>query len=202
MTEYMVLLKLSPSKILDAIDNLRKIPENGIQGIDTYYTMNIFGTWDVGVWFNAENTKLAMDCVHNSLKAVSGVMDSYILPMFPPKNNGMVEYMVLLRLSPKKQLDAIDNLRKIPENGIQGIDTYYTMNIFGTWDVGVWFNAENTKLAMDFVHNTLREVSGVMDSYVLPMFPQYRTMSKTEKTVDSKAKVDKNQEKIILEVQH
>jgi len=114
----------------------------------------------------------------------------------------MTEYMVLLKLSPSKILDAIDNLRKIPENGIQGIDTYYTMNIFGTWDVGVWFNAENTKLAMDFVHNTLREVSGVMDSYVLPMFPQYRTMSKTEKTVDSKAKVDKNQEKIILEVQH
>ncbi len=85
MTEYMVLLKLSPSKILDAIDNLRKIPENGIQGIDTYYTMNIFGTWDVGVWFNAENTKLAMDCVHNSLKTVTGVTDSYILPMFPPQ---------------------------------------------------------------------------------------------------------------------
>jgi hypothetical protein len=195
MTEYLVLLKLSPSKILDAIEDLRKIPKDGIPGIDTYYTMNIFGTWDVGVWFNAKNTKTAMNCVHNDLKAVSGVADSYILPMFPPKTNGTVEYLVLLKLSPKKQLDAIEDLRKIPKDGIQDIDTYYTMNIFGSWDVGVWFNAENTKIAMDFVHSTVREVSGIVDSYVLPMFPQYRTGSKPEK-------VDKDQKKIILEATH
>jgi uncharacterized protein with GYD domain len=203
MTEYLVLLKLSPSKILDAIEDLRKIPKDGIQGVDTYYTMNIFGTWDVGVWFNATNTKIAMDCVHKNLTAVSGVTDSYILPMFPSKNNGMVEYMVLLKLSPKKQLDAIEDLRKIPKDGIQGVDTYYTMNIFGTWDVGVWFNAENATIAMDFVHNTLREVSGVVDSYTLPMFPQYHTVNKTEKKIDSKPeKVHEDQKKIVLEATH
>ncbi|MCK4826919.1 hypothetical protein KA005_64885, partial [bacterium] len=83
MTEYLVMLKLSPSKILGAIEKLRKLPEDGNQGIDTYYTMNIFGTWDVGVWFNAENTNIALEFVHNKVKAVSGVTDSYILPMFP-----------------------------------------------------------------------------------------------------------------------
>jgi hypothetical protein len=164
--------------------------------------MNIFGAWDVGVWFNAENTQTAMNCIHNDLKAVSGVTDSYILPMFPPKTNGMVDYLVLLKLSPKKQLDAIEDLRKIPKDGIQGIDTYYTMNIFGAWDVGVWFNAENTQTAMDLVHNTVREVSGVTDSYVLPMFPQYRTVSKTEKIDSKPEKVDKNQKKIIVEAMH
>jgi uncharacterized protein with GYD domain len=118
------------------------------------------------------------------------------------EKNRMTDYLVLLKLSPSKILDAIEDLRKIPKDGIQGIDTYYTMNIFGAWDVGVWFNAENTKTAMNFVHNTVREVSGVTDSYVLPMFPQYATMSKTE-TIDSKPeKVDKNQKKIIVEATH
>lgn len=115
----------------------------------------------------------------------------------------MTEYLVLLKLSPSKILTAIEDLRKIPKDGIEGIDTYYTMNIFGAWDVGVWFNAKNTEVAMDFVHDTLREVSGVTDSYVLPMFPQYLTVSKTEKKIDSKPeKVEKSQEKIILEAQH
>jgi hypothetical protein len=119
------------------------------------------------------------------------------------EKNRMTEYLVLLKLSPSKILDAIEDLRKIPKDGIQGVDTYYTMNIFGTWDVGVWFNAESTAIAMDFVHNTLRGVSGVIDSYVLPMFPQYHTVSKTEKKIDSKVeKVDADQEKIILVAKH
>jgi hypothetical protein len=119
------------------------------------------------------------------------------------EKNRMTEYLVLLKLSPSKILDAIEDLRKIPKDGIQGVDTYYTMNIFGTWDVGVWFNAENATIAMDFVHNTLREVSGVVDSYALPMFPQYHTVNKTEKKIDSKPeKVHEDQKKIVLEATH
>jgi mannitol/fructose-specific phosphotransferase system IIA component len=198
MNEYVVLEKLSPSKILDAIQNLRKIPENGIEGIDNYHTMNIFGTWNVGVWFNAKNTKTALDFVHNNLKKVSGVVDSYVLSMFP-QSDGTINYMVLLKLSPKKLLDAIQNLRKIPENGIEGINSYYTMNIFGTWDVAVWFNAKNTKTALDFVNNKLKKVSGVVDSFVLSMFQQYQTIDTSTSTPE---KTPKKPEKVIIEAKH
>ena len=96
-------------------------------------------------------------------------------------------------------LDAIEELRRIPEKEIQGIDTYYTMNIFGAWDVGIWFNAENAKTALDFVHSTLRKVTGVVDSYVIPMFPQYETVTATPTKPE---KAQKNQEKIAIELTH
>lgn len=198
MTEFMVLQKLSPSNILNAIEKLRKISEEENQGISNYYSMNIFGTWDVGVWFNAKNNNTALDFVHKKLKGVSGVVDSYVLPMFS-QNNGMTEYFVLLKLSPKKILDAIEKLRKIPEEGIQGISTYYLMNVFGTWDVGVWFDAKNNKTALSFVYNKLNGVPGVVDSYVLPMFPNHQPLMAPEPKAEQ---VIKEPEKIVLEAKH
>ena len=198
MTEYMVLQKLSPSKILTAIETLRKLSEEENQGIGTYYSMNIFGTWDVGIWFNAKNNNTALDFVHSKLKRVTGVVDSYVLPMFS-QNNGMTEYFVLLKLSPAKILDAIERLRKLPEEGIQGIDTYYLMNIFGTWDVGVWFNANNNNTALNFVQSKLKQVPGVVDSYVLPMFPNHQSVMAAAPKAE---KVPKEPEKIVLEAKH
>jgi uncharacterized protein with GYD domain len=198
MTEYMVLQKLSPSKILNAIEKLRKISEEENQGISNYYTMNIFGTWDVGVWFEAKNSNTALDFVHSKLKGVPGVVDSYVLPMFS-QNNGMTEYFVLLKLSPTKILDAIEKLRKLPEGGIQGIGTYYLMNVFGTWDVGVWFEAKNSNTALDFVHSKLKEVPGVDDSYVLPMFPNHMPMIQSPPKAEKSAK---EPEKIVMEAKH
>jgi hypothetical protein len=198
MNDYLVLQKLSPSKILDAIEKLRKLPDNGIEGIDRYHAMNIFGTWDVGVWFNAKKTNIALDFVHNKLKKVSGVVDSYVLSLFP-QDNGMVEYMVLLKLSPSKTLDVIEKLRRLPENGIEGIQNYHAMSIFGTWDVGVWFNARNSDIALDFVHNKLKKVSGVLNTYTLSLFPQYQTVtSPTSKPEDT----PKKPEKVVIEAKH
>jgi uncharacterized protein with GYD domain len=170
MTEYMVLQKLSPSKILNAIDKLRNISQDENPGIANYNTMNIFGTWDVGVWFDAKNNETALNFVHNKVKAVPGVVNSYVLPMFS-QNIGKTEYFVLLKLSPKKILNAMEKLRKLPQDGVKGIGNYYLMNIFGTWDVGVWFNAKDNKKALNFVHNKVKAVPGVVNSYVLPMFP-------------------------------
>jgi hypothetical protein len=198
MNDYLVLQKLSPSKILDAIEKLRKLPDKGIEGIDRYHAMNIFGTWDVGVWFNAKKTNIALDFVHNKLKKVSGVVDSYVLSLFP-QDNGMVEYMVLLKLSPSKTLDAIEKLRRLPENGIEGIQNYHSMSIFGTWDVGVWFNSRNTDIALDFVHNKLKKVSGVLNTYTLSLFPQYQTVTPpTSKPEDT----PKKPEKVVIEAKH
>ena len=83
MAEYLVLLKLNPGKIVDAINALRSLPDKPISGVDLCYTMNIFGAWDVGVWINAENTNQAVEFVHKKIKEISGVADIYTVPTFP-----------------------------------------------------------------------------------------------------------------------
>ncbi len=89
MTEYLVLLKLNPGKIVESIDALRNLPDKPSPGVDLMYTMNIFGSWDVGVWIDAENTTQAIDFVQRKLKGLSGVNDVYALPTFPHGNRAV-----------------------------------------------------------------------------------------------------------------
>jgi len=79
-------LKLNPGKIVESIDALRNLPEKPSPGVDLCYTMNIFGSWDVGVWIDAENTDQAIDFVQRKIKGISGVSDVYALPTFPHGN--------------------------------------------------------------------------------------------------------------------
>jgi len=83
MTEYLVLLKLNPTKIINAINALRDLPEKPGQGVDLHYIMNVFGTWDVAIWFDADNSEKAIDFVHKKLGQISGVDDAYAVPTFP-----------------------------------------------------------------------------------------------------------------------
>jgi len=83
----------------------------------------------------------------------------------------MTEYLVLLKLNPGKTIDVLNELRSLPDKPRPGVDLCYTLNVFGTWDVGVWFDAENTKQAVDFVQRKIRKISGVTNAYTLPTFP-------------------------------
>ena len=88
--------------------------------------------------------------------------------------NVMSEYLLLLKLNKAKLLEAIDSLRKLPRNPSPGVDLDYTMNIFGTWDVAIWFDADNSEKAVDFVHKKLGQISGVDDAYTVPTFPNIK----------------------------
>ena len=83
MPEYLVLLKVNPGKIVDAMNSLRRLPDQPISGVNLRYTMNIFGTWDVGVWIDAQNAIQAVDFVQKRMKAISGVADVYTVPVLP-----------------------------------------------------------------------------------------------------------------------
>ncbi len=83
MTEYLVLLKLDQGKIVEAIKSLRHLPENPSPGVNLQYLMNIFGTWDVAMWFNAENPNKAMDFIQKKIAGVSGVADAHTVSTFP-----------------------------------------------------------------------------------------------------------------------
>lgn len=83
----------------------------------------------------------------------------------------MSEYLLLLRLNKAKLLEAIDALRKIPENPIPGVDLEYTMNIFGTWHVAVWFSSDNSTQAIEFINKKIGEIPGVVDAFPVATFP-------------------------------
>jgi len=83
VTQYLVLLKLSPSKISDTIKNLRSLPQKPSPGVDLHFVMNVFGTWDVAMWFDAEKSNQALEFIKEKLNQVPGVVDAYTVPAFP-----------------------------------------------------------------------------------------------------------------------
>ncbi len=83
----------------------------------------------------------------------------------------LAEYLVLMRLNPNKIQDAISAMRNLPETPVSGVDLCYTMNIFGSWDVGVWIDAENNAQALEFVQKKIKDMSGVADVFTVPTFP-------------------------------
>ncbi len=83
MTKYLVLLKLSPTKITDTINDLRGLSQKPSPGVDLEYVMNVFGTWDVAMWFDADNSNQALEFIHGKLAQSPGVVDAYTVPAFP-----------------------------------------------------------------------------------------------------------------------
>jgi len=83
MTQYLVLLKLSPTKITDTINDLRSLPQKPSPGVDLQYVMNVFGTWDVAMWFDADNSNQALEFIREKLNQTPGVVDAYTVPAFP-----------------------------------------------------------------------------------------------------------------------
>ena len=92
----------------------------------------------------------------------------------------MTQYLVLLKLSPAKITDTIKNLRSLPQKPSPGVDLQYVMNVFGTWDVAMWFDAEKSNQALEFIHEKLNQVPGVVDAYTVPAFPNKRPSQKRE----------------------
>ena len=86
MSEYLVLLKLNPGKLIDTLGNIRNLPTSTVRGVDICYAMNIFGAWDVGLWINAENSQQALEFVQKKVKGLNGVIEVYTVPTFPHGN--------------------------------------------------------------------------------------------------------------------
>ena len=89
MSEYLILMRLSPGKIMEALGDLRKISNKPVDGVDLCYTMNIFGAWDVGVWINAEDSTQALEFVQKKVKEMNGVTEVYTVPTFPHANKAI-----------------------------------------------------------------------------------------------------------------
>lgn len=92
MPEYLVLLKLNPSKLMETLGAIRNMDDKPVSGVDLLYSMNIFGSWDVGLWISAEESNQAVEFIQKKMKGLNGVNEIYTLPTFPHgnglKNNG------------------------------------------------------------------------------------------------------------------
>lgn len=86
MPEYLVLLKLNPTKLMETLGAIRNMDEKPVSGVDLLYSMNIFGAWDVGMWINAEESSQAVEFVQKKMKGLTGVNEVYTLPTFPHGN--------------------------------------------------------------------------------------------------------------------
>jgi hypothetical protein len=86
MQEYLVLLKLNPAKLMETLGAIRNMEAKPVSGVDLLYSMNIFGSWDVGMWISAEESGQALDFVQKKMKGLNGVTEVYTLPTFPHGN--------------------------------------------------------------------------------------------------------------------
>ena len=89
MTDYLVLMKLNPGKIMDTLGAIRNLSEKPVSGVDLCYTMNIFGAWDVGIWINAEDSGQALEFVQKQVKDMTGVTEVYTVPTVPHGNRNL-----------------------------------------------------------------------------------------------------------------
>ncbi len=87
MPEYLVLMKLNPSKILETLDSIRGLEERPVSGVDLCYSMNIFGTWDACVLIAAKGNSEALDFVQKKVNSIDGVTEVYTVPTFPHGNH-------------------------------------------------------------------------------------------------------------------
>jgi hypothetical protein len=83
MPEYLILLKVNPIKLVETLKAIRKMEQKPVAGVDLQYTINIFGSWDAGLWINAEETTQTLEFLQKKLKTLSGVTDIYPIPTFP-----------------------------------------------------------------------------------------------------------------------
>ena len=86
MREYLILLKLNPSKLMDTLGSLRQLGNKPTDGVNLCYTINVFGVWDIGMWINAEESTQVLEFVQKKVKHMTGITEVYTIPTFPHGN--------------------------------------------------------------------------------------------------------------------
>ena len=86
MSEYLILLKLNPGKIINTLDSLRKLSSASLNGVDLCYSINIFGGWEVGLWITAEDSIQVLEFVQKKAKNMAVISEVYTVPTFPHGN--------------------------------------------------------------------------------------------------------------------
>jgi uncharacterized protein with GYD domain len=87
------------------------------------------------------------------------------------------KYLVLVKLNPSKTENFSNHLMRLSERPMEGVKLIASYNVFGGWDIAVWFEAHNNDDAVHFISETLRSVDGVIETLTMPATPikEYQT---------------------------
>ena len=78
------------------------------------------------------------------------------------------KYLVLIKLNPSKTETFHNHLMRMSERPSEGVTLNAVYNVFGGWDVAVWFEADNNDKAAHFISEKLRSVDGVIETLTMP----------------------------------
>ena len=81
-------------------------------------------------------------------------------------------YWTALKVDRTETANALKSLKNLPKQSPNpGIKVYYIGNVFGEWDNCVWFEAENSEHAIEYVQNTLAKIPGIAHTYTWSTSP-------------------------------
>jgi uncharacterized protein with GYD domain len=91
--------------------------------------------------------------------------------IFVQKNTNKQKYLVLVKLNPTKTLPFFNTMTSMQSTPMDGVNLYGTYNVFGNWDMAIWFEADSNESAVHFVGEKIRVIDGVVDTHTMPATP-------------------------------
>ncbi len=80
----------------------------------------------------------------------------------------MQKYLVLIRLNPSKTESFLNSISAMSRQPVQGVNVNASYNVFGNWDIAVWFEADSNDNALHFVGDKIRSIDGVTETLTMP----------------------------------
>ncbi len=84
------------------------------------------------------------------------------------KNSNMQKYLVLVKLNPMKTMDFFNSFNNMSSKPMDGVNLNGSYNVFGNWDIAIWFEADSNENAVHFVGDKIRAIEGVVDTHTMP----------------------------------
>ncbi len=81
---------------------------------------------------------------------------------------GRQKYLVLVKLNPSKTLPFFNAVSAMQSSPMEGVKLYGAYNVFGDWDMAIWFEADSNENAVHFVGEKIRIIDGVVDTHTMP----------------------------------
>jgi uncharacterized protein with GYD domain len=78
------------------------------------------------------------------------------------------KFLVLVKLNPSKTLPFFNTLQGMNATPMEGVKLMGAYNVFGDWDMAVWFEADSNDNAVHFVGEKIRSIEGVTDTHTMP----------------------------------
>ena len=80
----------------------------------------------------------------------------------------MQKYLVLIKVNPLKTESFLNSISSMSRQPMQGVNVNASYNVFGNWDIAVWFEADSNDNALHFVGDKIRSIDGVTETLTMP----------------------------------